>query len=242
MEVDLLVDKDGLINKDMADFCLPGKRVRTARIYFLKKTHKTPSLVPRPKFPTAAGGLHHRHFPRSGDVIHPQVLGIWVWVRDYKTPMGIRSIVSGSNSPTEQLSECVDIWLQPLVCQLPSYVRDSTQFINVLEGLTFPPDCLLASIDVTSLYTNIIHWGDGIECSVSALQHLYGTDPDQPPPEVIGDVILTHNVIEFEGQIYLHLQGWGPSVHQRMPAYSWDMWRRLCKPWLETRCFCGVGS
>ena len=49
MEVDLLVThfvgkiyKDGLINKDMADFCLPGKRVRTARIYFLKKTHKNP--------------------------------------------------------------------------------------------------------------------------------------------------------------------------------------------------------
>ena len=59
MEVDLLVThfvgkiyKDGLINKDMADFCLPGK------------THKT--------------------------------------------PMGVRPIVSGINSPTEQLSECVD--------------------------------------------------------------------------------------------------------------------------------------
>ena len=23
------------------------------------------------------------HFPRSGDVIHPQLLGTWVWVRDY---------------------------------------------------------------------------------------------------------------------------------------------------------------
>ena len=37
------------------------------------------SLVPRPRFPTAAGGLHHR----SGDVIPPQLLGIWVWGRDY---------------------------------------------------------------------------------------------------------------------------------------------------------------
>eukprot|EP00731_Ephydatia_muelleri_P027522 Em0019g395a len=184
MEVDLLVThfvdklyKDGLINKDMADFCLPGKRVRTARIYFLKKTHKT--------------------------------------------PMGIRPIVSGINSPTEQLSECVDIWLQPLMCQLPSYVRDSTQFINVLEGLTFPPECLLASIDVTSLYTNIIH-REGIECSVSALQHSYSTDPDQPPPEVIGEminIILTNNVIEFEGQIYLQLQGCAMGT-KCAPAYA----------------------
>ena len=30
--------KDGLINKEMLNFCLPGTRVRTARICFLKKT------------------------------------------------------------------------------------------------------------------------------------------------------------------------------------------------------------
>ena len=35
------------------------------------------SLVPRPRFPTAADGLHHRYVEsgRSGDVIHPQLLG-----------------------------------------------------------------------------------------------------------------------------------------------------------------------
>ena len=27
--------------------------------------------------------MRQTHFPRSGDVIHPQLLGIWVWVRDY---------------------------------------------------------------------------------------------------------------------------------------------------------------
>ena len=40
------------------------------------------SLVPRPRFLTAAGALHHRYV-ESGDVIHPQLLGIWVWGRDY---------------------------------------------------------------------------------------------------------------------------------------------------------------
>ena len=48
------------------------------------------SLVPRPIFPTAAGGLHHRYvhvgwITRSGDVIHPQLLGIWVWDETRKT-------------------------------------------------------------------------------------------------------------------------------------------------------------
>ena len=157
--------KQGLINEEMAKFCLPNKNLRTARIYFLKKTHKT--------------------------------------------PMGIRPIVSGINCPTENLSQFVDVWLQPLMRELPSYVRDSTHFINVLETMTFPKDCLLISIDVTSLYTNIPH-GEGINCSVSALQKSYDLDPDQPPPQVIGEminVVLSNNVIEFEGRHYLQLMG-----------------------------------
>eukprot|EP00731_Ephydatia_muelleri_P000792 Em0001g792a len=58
-------------------------------------THKSDSLVPRPRFPTAAGGLHHRYVEsaRSGDVIHPQLLGIWVWGRDYKSEGALPSSV-----------------------------------------------------------------------------------------------------------------------------------------------------
>ena len=57
--------------------------------FWRPKVYRGGSLVPRPRSPTAAGGLHHRyvesgHFPRSGDVIHPQLLGIWVWGRDYR--------------------------------------------------------------------------------------------------------------------------------------------------------------
>ena len=52
--------------------------------------HCRPSLVPGPRFPTAADGLHHRYVERGGDVIHPQLLGIWVWVRDYCRPTSTR--------------------------------------------------------------------------------------------------------------------------------------------------------
>ena len=31
--------------------------------------------------------LRGKFLSRSGDVIHPQLLGIWAWVRDYATPM-----------------------------------------------------------------------------------------------------------------------------------------------------------
>ena len=157
--------REGHINKDMLEFCLPPHRIRTARLYFLLKVHKN--------------------------------------------PMGIRPIVSCVNNATENLSQYVDIWLQPLMKALPSYIRDTTDFINMIEATVLPEGCLLCSIDVTSLYTNIIH-KEGIELAVKALHTTYNADPDQPPPEIIGEMlkfILTNNVLEFEGQHYLQLQG-----------------------------------
>jgi len=41
--------------------------------------------------------------------------------------MGIRPIVSSCNSITENISEFVDIWLQPLMRDLPSFIKDSIQ-------------------------------------------------------------------------------------------------------------------
>ena len=40
-----------------------------------------------------------------------------------KIPIGIRPIVLSVNSVTKNISSFVDFWLQPLVKQLPSYLR-----------------------------------------------------------------------------------------------------------------------
>ena len=51
----------------------------------------------------------------------------------HKNPMGIRPIVSSCESITEKISQFVDKWLQPYVKNLPSYVKDTTEFINLIE-------------------------------------------------------------------------------------------------------------
>ena len=157
--------EEGLISKEMMDYCSPPTVCRTARIYFLLKVHKN--------------------------------------------PMGIRPIVSSVNYVTEPLSQFVDIWLQPLMQKLPSFVRDTNHLIQMISQTSFHKDVLLASIDVTSLYTNIVH-EDGIKTIIEALENSYHSDEDSPPPETIGDMlrfILTHNCFEFEGKFYLQLQG-----------------------------------
>ena len=100
--------------------------------------------------------------------------------------MGIRPIISSCNSITEPISQFIDKWLQPYVKKLPSYLKDSTEFINLIETLILPTNCLLASTDVSSLCTNIPH-NEGIQ---NALYFLIN-DPDtykylkQPIPEVL---------------------------------------------------------
>ena len=125
----------------------------------------------------------------------------------HKNPMGIRPIVSSCDSITEKISQFVDKWLQPYVRNLPSYVKDTTEFINQIEATQLPTNCKLASIDVSSLYTNIPH-EEGVE---SAL-HFLKTNPEgyrypeQPNPDILGELmnlVLKHNVFEFDEKFYL---------------------------------------
>ena len=69
-----------------------------------------------------------------------------------------RPIVSSNSHPTERISHFVDYYLQPLVHKLPSFVKDTNDFLNKLLTIsTLPANSLLVTLDVSSLYTNIPH-------------------------------------------------------------------------------------
>lgn len=47
-----------------------------------------------------------------------------------------------------------------MVTKLPSYVQDTRHVLMQIDNVSIPPDAILASIDVESLYTSIPHpWG-----------------------------------------------------------------------------------
>ena len=77
-----------------------------------------------------------------------------------------RPICNSRNTPTEKISEWVDEQLQPIVKELPSYVKDDNDFLRKIDQInkdhTLPPGTILATWDVKSLYTNIPQEG-GIE-------------------------------------------------------------------------------
>ena len=81
-------------------------------------------------------------------------------------PPPARPICNTIKSATTNISKWIDDQLQPLVENLPSHLKDDNDFLCKLIELnnnhTLPPDTLLVTWDVKSLYTNIPHDG-GIE-------------------------------------------------------------------------------
>ena len=74
-----------------------------------------------------------------------------------------RPIVSSCGAPTEKISQIVDFILKPLVEKMPSYIKDTTDFLLKLRSVgNVPPGSLLVTLDVRSLYTNIPH-DEGVE-------------------------------------------------------------------------------
>ena len=89
-----------------------------------------------------------------------------------KIPPPARPILSSNGSPTEKMSQFVDHFLKQCSTSHRSYIKDTSHFIQKLQAIgKLPPNSILATFDVTSLYTNIPNQ-DGIHAAKSALNNL----------------------------------------------------------------------
>ena len=128
---------------------------------------------------------------------------------DSELPLGYpgRPIVSGCGSLTENISAYIDIELKPYMESLPSYVKDTSDFITKIHNLKgIPENAFLVTLDVTSLYSNIPH-DDGIE----ACDHFMSEGgKSQEARSVISkpiNLVLTKNNFQFNGENYLQVLG-----------------------------------
>ena len=128
---------------------------------------------------------------------------------DSALPLGYpgRPIVSGCGSLTENISAYIDSILKPHMESLPSYVKDTSDFITKIHNLKgIPQNAFLVTLDVTSLYSNIPH-DDGIK----ACDHFMTEGgKSQEARSVISELInlvLTKNNFQFNGENYLQVLG-----------------------------------
>ena len=120
-----------------------------------------------------------------------------------------RPIVSGNGCPTERISQFCDFFLQPIVKDTRSYIKDTTHFLQLLRAATdLPQDTLLVTLDVSSLYTNIPNrWGI-TACEEKLLEYL----PRNYKPRAnsiieLLKLVLTKNNFDFNNLHYLQVGG-----------------------------------
>lgn len=118
-----------------------------------------------------------------------------------------RPIVSGIDSPTDVISGTLDRLLKPLLKYIPSYIRDTKHFLNIIQEIhSLDEDEIMVTIDVSALYTSIPH-SEGLEAVRSALTA-------HPNPHIGTDVIiflleivLKNNTFKFDNKYYHQIQG-----------------------------------
>ena len=147
-------------------------------------------------------------FTEQGNQLHVHDINdIITLAKDLKIFPPGRPIVSGIGTLTENISSFIDSILQRLMQFIPSYIKDTTEYINKLASAkTIPPDVLLVTMDVTSLYTNIPHV-DGVDACSNFLNDHCVTDISTDVIFFLISFILAHSNFVFDDHNYLQTSG-----------------------------------
>lgn len=133
------------------------------------------------------------------------------WTIPSLMPKG-RPIISNRNTETYGAAIFVDFFLQPLVKQLSSYIRDSNDLILKLNKLHLPSNFILFTMDVESLYTNI-----PIDESIDIIRNAFTINPDIKRPSGIIitmlHIMMRNNDFIFKNKIFLQTRGVSMGAH-----------------------------
>ena len=141
----------------------------------------------------------------------PRIPVFCTLTKDSQTKPGGKAIISGCDSPTKRIS-FDDFLLQPIAKVQESYFKDTTHFLNFIEKTKVVKNTMLASMEVTSLYTNITQKeGINIACKTYETCHL---NKPSIPTLYIRDMlrlILKENSFQLTAKI-IHLQTHGTAM------------------------------
>ena len=118
-----------------------------------------------------------------------------------------RPVINSINCYTSEISRFIDLHLQLLMREIPSFIKDTNDFINKIDHFTVPPNPFFVTMDVKSLYTGISN-NEGI-ASVKRKydQYLNNTMPTKIITTFLA-LILTLNNFVFNSKFYLQIKGY----------------------------------
>jgi hypothetical protein len=117
-----------------------------------------------------------------------------------------RPIVSDSNSPTYNVSKFIDYFVKPLSNRHPSYLKDTYDFVDKVRHSIVPPNSVLVTGDITSLYTNMHH-----HRIMDTVKSAFRSNPDPYRPDKhilrLLLLLLKNNDFTFNNQLYRQILG-----------------------------------
>ena len=129
-----------------------------------------------------------------------------------------RPIVSTYDCPTVYISKFLGIILSPLVQELPSFIKYTPQFLQVIDDFEFPANANhkppLLTMDVSSLYASIPHDG-----ALKARKHfLHKRSNKSISTSTLLQLIehvLKMNTFHFNGRYFSQKQGGAMGTNMR---------------------------
>ena len=117
-----------------------------------------------------------------------------------------RPIISDVNTESSRIAEFIDFYVNKHSTELPSYVRDSFDFVEKIKHIKLDENDLLITGDVNSLYTNM-----NLNRTVAVIRRLFKKVPEIGRPDnliiELLDFTLKHNDFEFNNEFFLQTCG-----------------------------------
>ena len=137
---------------------------------------------------------------------NPRTSNLYLLPKIHKKNNPGRPIINSIGSLTETMSALVDEILRKYSVLAKSYIKDTSHFLQVITKLKISPGDILATVDVTALYTNIPHQ-DGINKVVSFLRKNGASLQELEIVEHLLNHILKKNYFQFDNRTYLQVSG-----------------------------------
>ena len=120
----------------------------------------------------------------------------------------IRTIISTVNHPTEKMAEVAEHELDEWVKQLPMYIKDTTDFLEKLDGYKdiLPQKCIAFTMDVKALYPSVPR-KEGLEACKRALDARKNHKIPTDAMITLMTTVLKNNIFKFGDQNYRQKDG-----------------------------------
>ena len=88
-------------------------------------------------------------------ITNPNTPDFYISPKIHKPNNPGRPVINSNECHTSEISRFVDHHLQPVVKQIPLYIKDTNHFISKVNNFSVPVNSILLTMDVRPLYTSI---------------------------------------------------------------------------------------